>query len=240
MNEPHNYIIKAHKGFPDKTSEKLYRENSLEACRESGLRDTIGIIELDLRKSKDGILYCYHGTLFQYYVPRLLRKNFAVLKQKYGVSSLEEILSVIPETKIIFLDIKDGTITAEDIGRVLLGRGYKEIILGNKSVSFLRRFDGLPPNFVKSFNGNIFCAFYDLQRLKAANFKYFEVVFPFQITRNLMKRVKEHGLEFHTASLFFRSETRYWNAILKNGIRYVSSDFVNGSLPEQTAQMPGK
>src|SRR3990167_9802083 len=224
-----NKIVLAHMGFFNKESRKTYKENSEEVCRVATTKDYIRMIELDVRKSKDGVLYCYHGTLLQYWFGFIFSQKFSDIKKKYGVDSLEEILEVITEDKTVFLDLKSKSITREDILNALKDKKFKEIILGNTglfSVSFLQRFSDMPTQFVKAMNGNIFCNFYDLKKLKDKNYKYFEVVFPFQINKKLIENVKKNGLEFRCAGLFFPNGKSYWEKISKYGIQHVSSDFV--------------
>lgn len=224
-----NKIVLAHMGYFNKDSRKNYRENSKDVCKISTTKDYIGIIELDVRKSKEGVLYCYHGTLLKYWFGFIFSQKFSDIKKKYEVDSLEEILEVITEDKTIFLDLKSKSITREDILNALEGKKFKEIILGNTglfSVSFLERFYNMPNQFVKAMNGNIFCNFYNLKKLKEKNYKYFEVVFPFQINKKLVENVKKNGLEFRCAGLFFRNGKSYWSKINKYGIQHVSSDFV--------------
>jgi len=46
-------------------------ENSVEAVQQS-LRYKPGIIELDVRKNSDGILYCFQGNLGEFLFPKIL------------------------------------------------------------------------------------------------------------------------------------------------------------------------
>ena len=222
-------IVLAHKGYFNKESEKTYRENSKEVCEVSTTKDYIGIIELDVRKSKDGVLYCYHGTLIEYWFNLKIPQKFYDTKNKYGVNSLEEVLEVITDDKSIFLDIKSKSITREDILNALKNKPFKEIILGNtgiSSVSFLERFYNMPKQFVKAMNGNIFCNFHDLKKLKEKNYKYFEVVFPFQISEKVVENVRKNGLEFRCAGLFFMNGKSYFKKINRYNIKHISSDFI--------------
>ncbi len=220
-----NKIVLAHGGWFNAASKKLHRGNSKEVCAISTLKDYISIIELDLRKSKDGILYCYHGTLVQYFITLKFPEIFSKIHGKYRINSLEEILNVITENKIIFLDIKDVTITKDDLLKAFDGRNFREVILGNKSVTFLNRFKDMPLYFTKILNGNIFCNFYDLTKLKNNGFKYFEVVFPFQLRKKIVKRVFDAKLELRCSGLFFSMEG-YWKKIQKYNIHHISSDFI--------------
>ncbi|MSU44997.1 hypothetical protein EXS45_02345 [Candidatus Nomurabacteria bacterium] len=221
-------IVLAHKGFFNKEAEKIYRENSKEVCQISSKKDYISIIELDVRKSKDGILYCYHGSFFEYYFSLRTLRSFSDIEKKYGIDSLAEILKVITQDKILLLDIKDKSITKADILEVLEGKKFKEVVLGNtsSSTSFLDHFNDLPEGFVKIMNGNIFCKFYDLKKLREKGYKYFEVVFPFQINRKIIENASNNGLKFSCAPLFFLSKESYLRKIDKYNIKRISSDFI--------------
>jgi hypothetical protein len=221
-------IVLAHKGFFNKESEKTYRENSKDVCKVSTQKDYVAIIELDVRKSKDGILYCYHGGLIDYYFYLKIPRKFADIKKKYQVDTLEEVLKVITEDKIICLDLKNSSITKEDILNALKGKKFKEVVIGDTSasVSFMDRFSNMPQGFVKVMNGHIFCNFFDLQKLKDKNYKYFQVVFPFQVNRKIIENASGHGLEFSCAPLFFLSKKNYWKKMDKYNIKHVSSDFI--------------
>jgi|GEM_PF-5802392 len=129
-------IIFAHKGFLNEESKKIYRENSFEACKVSSASESICGIELDIRKSKDGIIYCYHGTLLQYCITLKFPRDFIVLKEKYKLDKLKDILNVVPGNKSLFLDIKDTAITREDILNAVAGKKFKEVIVGNNQFVF--------------------------------------------------------------------------------------------------------
>lgn len=55
-----NKEILAHMWYSNLQSRNLFRENSIDACIESSNNDNVSIIELDVRKSSDWVLYCYH------------------------------------------------------------------------------------------------------------------------------------------------------------------------------------
>ena len=219
-------IVLAHAGFFNKASKKRFRENSAEVCREAVKRDYIGIVEVDVRKTADGVLYCFHGSFFQYHFLLKFPRTLSWLKARYGVDTLESILEVIPKEKSVFLDIKDRSVTREDVLRAFEGRTFKEVMLGNKSVAYLKRFHSMPSQFAKILNGNILCNFYDLRKLKRDNFKYLEVVFAFQISNRAISWVESHGLEFRCSGLFFLSSRSYWKIINYYGLQHVSSDFI--------------
>ncbi len=220
-------LIYAHKGFFDRESTKLYRENSLEVVKIASSKDYIQAIEIDVRKSSDGILYCYHGTLWQYIFLLKIPRSFATLQKKYHVATLKDILNAISTDKIIALDIKDTKIKREDVLNAFAGKKFKEVVIGNKSVSYLKQFKNMPPEFTKMFNGNILSVFYDLKKLREDNFKYFEIVFPFLATKNILRKIKENGLEWigFPAVIFF-SKKSYLKCVQKYSIKYLPAYFV--------------
>lgn len=215
-------IVLAHKGYFDSESRKYYRENSKEVCQITTTKDYISMIELDIRKSKDGILYCYHGSFFEYYFSFRFPKNFSYLKNKYKVDTFKEILEVITEDKIIVLDIKDKSISKGEIFDVIQDKKFKDIVLGSSSVSFLEQFGDM----TKFMWGNIFSTFYSLDKLKQKNYKYFDVVFPWQINKKIIKKVESHGMYFSCFPLFFLNKESYWNTINKYNMKRINSDFI--------------
>ncbi|MBI5621824.1 glycerophosphodiester phosphodiesterase [Candidatus Falkowbacteria bacterium] len=226
-----NIIVMAHRGFFDAASRRRYRENSREVCELANAQDYITMIELDIRKSADGVLYCYHGKPFFYHILSKFRRPLSHIQQRYGVNTLEEILAVISADKIVFLDFKHMDITRDDVLKVFNGRTFREVILANKSVKFLRRFHSMPQGFVKVINGNVLSSFYNLDKLKAQGYKYFETLFPFQINSRIVRKVRAHGLEFMCASNWFLSRRQYLRALRRYDIHYFSSDFIQ-HLPE--------
>lgn len=214
-------IIYAHKGYFNRESVKLYRENSMEVCRIASGKDYIKVIELDVRKSKDGVLYCYHGNFWQYIFALKSPTDFRTLQKRYKVDTLKDILSVISEEKAVALDIKDTKVTRQDILDACAGKKFREVIIGNKSVNYLKRFRNMPKEFIKMLNGNMLSVFYDLKKLKEDNFKYFEIVFPFLATDNILNKIRENGLEFvGFPAVIFLSERSYRRCVEKYNIRY--------------------
>jgi glycerophosphoryl diester phosphodiesterase len=76
------------------------------------------IVEVDVHKSRDGVLYCYHGSVpfgviaaaFFYHL------NFAWIQRLVGKrDTLQKILGVIPEETIVLLDLQDKHITGEEL-----------------------------------------------------------------------------------------------------------------------------
>ncbi len=214
-------IILAHRGYFNSDSRKHYKESSKEVCQISSKKDYISIVELDIRKSKDGILWCYHGNVIEYCIGLKFSRNFNFIKEKYKVNTLLELLEVIDSNKIILLDLKNTSITKQDILNVFKNKKFKEVIFGNKSTSFLERFNEMPKEFVKLMNGNIFSPFYNPEKLKNKGYKYFEVLFPFQINKRLIEKIEKNGMTFTCPSMFFFSKESYWRKVRKYNIKII-------------------
>ena len=68
-------------------------ENSF-AALESSLKTGVELIEFDVRKSTDGVLFCYHGSVLEFCFPRLLKKRFSVLRMQHpSIPTLDDVLS---------------------------------------------------------------------------------------------------------------------------------------------------
>ena len=200
----------------------------MEVCRIASTKDYIKAIELDIRKSKDEVLYCYHGSIFEYLVALKFPRPLSALKNRCGVSTLKDILAVISPDKVIALDIKDTKVTRQDILDAFAGREFQEVILCNKSVAYLRQFHDMHRMFVKMLNGNILSVFYNLQKLRADNFKYLEIVFPFLATKSILQKIEANGLQLvGFPYVIFLSEKSYLKAVKKYNVKYMPAYFHN-------------
>lgn len=93
-------------------------ENSVDAV-EASLARGAEIIEVDVRKSREGKLYCYHGPFGLAEIYRF--ESWERINALLGVNSLEEIVDVVRDRAVIFLDIKEIGVTAADIDAVCSG-----------------------------------------------------------------------------------------------------------------------
>jgi len=83
------------------------------------------IIEVDVRKSRDGVLYCHHGSVplgviaasFFYHL------SFGSIQRLVGKrDTLEAILRAIPGDTVALLDLQDKHITGDDLAPLIRGR----------------------------------------------------------------------------------------------------------------------
>lgn len=225
---PDQKAVFAHRGYFNKASKRFYRENSKAICEAAAQKDYVKVIEIDVRKSSDGVLYCYHGKLLQYYFSLRIPRKFSNIRRRYHVDTLSDVLDVIPEDKVLFLDIKSRSITRSDVLGVLAGRTFKEVVLGHTSLTtaFLDRFYDMPPGVVKAMNGLVLRRFHDIKKLKEKNYKYIAATFPFQVDLDIVRKAEQHGIELMYMGVFSRGAKHYLRVVDKYGIPHVFSDFV--------------
>lgn len=114
MNSQKPYLM-AHAG-----GKKHGKENSVKAVKSCG-KYKPDILELDLRKSRDGVLFCYHGFpdfpvfLLAYFL-RFFR--FEIIKKFLKVDTLKDVLDAVDWKAIVFLDIKQTNISGEEIDHI--------------------------------------------------------------------------------------------------------------------------
>jgi glycerophosphoryl diester phosphodiesterase len=129
------------------------RENSLEAIREA-LKYNPDIIEVDVRRSRDGILYCHHGSIpFGVFAAQFFGfLSFRRIQQLIGkIDLLQPVIEAVPPSVDIYLDLKSTDITSADLRPLVSGK--LNIWVTTYSVSQLRELrSGLGENFVYVLN----------------------------------------------------------------------------------------
>lgn len=110
--------------------ELWYWDNSIKSIEES-LKNNFDIIEVDVRKSKDWILYCYHWNFLEVILYKFLlqTKNFKELKRLKNIISLEEAINIVWEKSYIFLDLKEYSIRPQELEKILKNKITKWIYL---------------------------------------------------------------------------------------------------------------
>ncbi len=63
------------------------------------------MIEVDVRVSSDGILYCLHGVWPFSYLLCIL--SFKMLRRMFNINTLEDISGIVPLDILLFLDLKE-------------------------------------------------------------------------------------------------------------------------------------
>lgn len=90
------------------------RENSLEAIQDA-LKFGPDIIEVDIRQSRDGVLYCHHGSIpFGVFAAQFFGLlTFKQTQRLVGkLDTLQSVIEIVPSSIDIYLDLKGRDITS--------------------------------------------------------------------------------------------------------------------------------
>ena len=199
-------------------------ENSLQALKET-LKHKPDIIEIDIRKSSDNVLFCFHGNLFEVILKKIyFKKQFRKLKQKYkSVSTLKEIIKLIQDKTEIYLDVKDYKITNKDLEEAFKNIKTKQVYVGAMNYNFLKNLQ-IPKEWKKSLV-NYKSTKINIKKIKEANISIIQL-FRWNSTKRNLKELKENNVEFVLTS-WFLSQKRF----IKEAIRKDSLWLWNYNLP---------
>lgn len=196
-------------------------ENSLAAVQ-ACLKYKPDIIELDVRRSSDNILFCYHGFgIFVYFLAYFLRYfKFRNLKKFFKIDSLEEILDIIEQPTIIYLNLKDYQISAAQIDALTEQYPHLKFWLGmsdNKKVVELKKelryqyqFHCTWPNIVSFHKALENALKNDLHSIK---------LLPWQCTAENLALVRKHKL-VHIIEPIFITNKKFATLTEKHGGLY--------------------
>lgn len=187
MLSSHRTFVMAHRG-----ANGFGRENSVRAIR-TAVATGATLIEFDIRKSADGVLYCYHGSLIEYLCPWFLRGPFLrISKKRDAAACLTDMAEAAAEDAALFLDIKDHGITARELANAVPPR-TRPIFVAAQSITYLHRLGPLPAGWFKI--ANIGQAFVrpQIARLVAAGIVAVELL-PWSATGRLTGRLARFGI----------------------------------------------
>lgn len=182
------------------------------------LKYSVDIIELDIRKSRDGVLFCYHGSWFAWVLRYLY---FNVVKRNLRVDTLEEVLKVITTKKIIFLDIKDKRITAEDLSNVC-GKFNQKYWIASRDLWYLGQLKSVLKDCKFVYNSGFVRLKNGLANLQMRGIDIIKV-FRWQLTPNLKPHLLRSGLQFNIHPWFMDTK-KYLEKVEKYGSVWVAYD----------------
>lgn len=182
------------------------------------LKHNIDIIELDVRKSKDGILYCYHGGLSAFFLKYF---SFQFLENKLQVEKLEDVLIKIKMGKIIFLDIKGKNIGSKDFQ--ILSKYNLEFWLAGYNLKYL---NSLKRDFGSKFSYIYNFSFFNfkrgLEKAKKFNIDTFKI-FWWQCNDKNIELLKKNRIAY-VIHPWLMSKEKYDKLLGKYGSLWVALD----------------
>ena len=189
------------------------KENSSTAVRES-LKNYPDIVEIDVNKTSDQVLFCYHGSnaweLFLLVVVRFL--PFRIVAHLItGVETLEDILSTIQTSNnqvIVYLDIKSTSISAGDLSNVLGKGNLVSVWIAAYTFRHLDRLRrGLGEEYVYIFNRA--AVFFRNALRKSSKIADVLQLFRHQWTKENINLARGLGLEVSLFSGFLKTRERF-------------------------------
>ncbi|MBT3864736.1 hypothetical protein HOE67_05375 [Candidatus Peregrinibacteria bacterium] len=180
-----------------------FRENSPEAVCDS-LTAGADIIEIDVRKSRDGVLYCYHGFPWWRFVGAwgLRFFSFATIRKMTQASKLVEVADVVRGelggsggSAILFLDIKDKRVRGAELMKICDGFGEALWIApcNFRYLKKLKREVGEGPTYV--YNFYFLFVRWGMRRLVRAGIGVFKVL-PWQLSAGVREEASKLGLRY--------------------------------------------
>ena len=151
-------------------------ENSQQAI-EASLKYKMDIIEIDVRESSDGILFCYHGNVSEFLFARFyFKKPYKLLKEKYSsLLTLSEALALIQDKAILFIDVKDNNINPSKLITQIKQGKSNQVYIASQSLDFLKKMGSLPKTWRKVCNGGILFLKLKLHELLASDIDIIEL-----------------------------------------------------------------
>lgn len=185
------------------------KENSVKAVKIS-MKNGADIIELDLRKSSDGVLFCYHGFgVIVYLLAYFLRfMPFKLVRKITKANTIDEILNIIDKPTIIALDLKSIDITAEDIKNIKFAK-HHEVWISFFLFSHLKKIKEDLHGDYKFINYLSLWAFdSNVEKARKAGLHAFQI-FPWQCTETNIKKIQDAGMKHAIAPVLVRKSKFY-------------------------------
>jgi glycerophosphoryl diester phosphodiesterase len=210
-NEPHSSVssqrwyhidgryplVMAHRGSIERRAEATI-ERMISAIERGA-----SIIELDIRKSADGALFCYHGNVLECILSRLLfHSTLSSLRQRYRqIIPLGEFLKEIGSRAIPFLDIKDSSITKADIEKALESTNIRMVYVASNSLRFHKKVGKVPSSWCKVYNIGLLFPLRRIEAVISAGVSVVELfVWDFHMTT--LAWLRSRGVEIALSRLF--------------------------------------
>ena len=136
MKNTQHTLTLAHAGGSPK-----FPENSVLAIEE-GLKYHPDLVEIDVRMSIDGVLYCYHGPKMLYPIFHLFPfLPFWLIRFLTRADTLEVCLSIFQgKTTGVFLDFKQDNIHPNRIEALRKQFDIQNVWIGSRKLHFLKKF----------------------------------------------------------------------------------------------------
>lgn len=203
------------------------RENSVAAIRKALLYKP-DIVEVDVRKSRDGVLYCYHGfPKVPVYLLAFFLKfiSFVKIKKYLKVDLLDSILKEIGDKAVIFLDIKDQRVSPKNIQDALKTHKGK-VWIASSSLKYLGEMKSVIESKVSYVYNFSFLDFTSgLKKASRAGVDALKLL-PSQCTKENIVKMQQQGIR-HVIHPVLISRKKYKKLVKDFGSLWIALDDMN-------------
>jgi len=216
-------LVVAHKG-----GDYFGKENSIASIIKS-IDAGVDAVEVDLRRSIDGILFCYHGNILETLWPSFFfNKTFAELRTKYkDLSSLEEVAKAVSNKVALLIEVKDYSIPVSEIEATIKKFKISEVYLLAIRFTYHSRENKLPERWKRVLNARMFFPWIPLSKILKIKANVVELV-PWNYTEGNISKLRHHNIDAALINLsiifgFNKSIKKYAKLAFKFKAHYVSA-----------------
>lgn len=185
------------------------------------------IIEFDVRKSRDGVLFCFHGSKPFGFLLAYWLKVFPwnVIKKIISAEPLDHVVSHIAGDPIVFCDIKQRNINANDLSKVFDAYAFKSIWFAAISFSYLAQLrTGLGGGRYRYiYNFGLFPLVRGIRLAKKVQVDVVQLFF-WQHTPSILTLLGAYNID-HAACSMFLSRKRYESLAVRHASLWIYYDY---------------
>jgi len=169
-----------------------YKENTIQGL-EAAFALRPDVVEIDVRKSKDGVLFCHHGSIpfgvpFWHFSPGV---SFSWIRKHFPhIPTLAEMIERIPPDTIVIFDIKDARIRADEL--LSYSRRFTSVCVMGYSIKQLEALSASLPQDYFYILGPIFGFKRKLPRIKGLAGAV--ALFPWDYRPKVIRAVEAAGI----------------------------------------------
>lgn len=204
-------LIMAHRG-----GDCFGIENSSSTIKKSLLAGA-EIIELDVRKSSNNVLFCFHGNLLHCLIPKFFfnRKYEEIKKRFHSITTLTENALVVGKKAALFLDIKDDSISNEDLLNALRDVKVDSVYVAHRKLYYFRKLGQLPKQWKKIVNLGYSFSKSKINSLVEAEIHAIELFF-WHFNKHNVDLLRNKGIDVAIPRMFISKRNYFIKCIQEN------------------------
>lgn len=199
------------------------KENSLERLQHQ-LQFNPDIVELDLRKSRDNVIFCYHGSIPLGYIAAYFLQfmKYKTITKLVHATPLTDYLKPIKGNPVIYCDIKQ-RIPAKYLHEAFKKTRFNKVWLTGYSLPYLGKLKKeLGKKYTYGYNYGLWLFHHSVKRAKLEGIDIVQL-FRWQWKQKNIEKVKKLGLKYSLSTAFIRRK-KYEALAKKHNSLWISYD----------------